>query len=184
MKIARMGHPVLGSPASPVEDPESDVIRRMVADMIDTMADAGGVGLAAPQVYAPVRLVIFHIPPARDADERYEDAGLAGEDDEAPLTVLINPAFEPLGEDVLGAWEGCLSVPGMTGFVPRYRSIRYWGASLGGEKIERRVTGFHARVVQHELDHLDGLLFPMRMTDLGRFGFSEEIRRHDFSEES
>lgn len=183
LKIARMGHPVLGSPADLVRDPESDMIRRLVADMIDTMADAGGVGLAAPQVYAPVRLVIFHVPSARDADERYEDAGLAGEDDEAPLTVLINPAFEPQGEDTLGAWEGCLSLPGMTGFVPRYRSIRYWGIGLSGEKIERRVTGFHARVVQHELDHLNGMLFPMRMTDLGRLGFSEEMRRYHIDAE-
>jgi len=183
LKIARMGHPALDGPAGPVKDPESDEIKRLVADMIDTMADAGGVGLAAPQVYAPVRLVIFHVPSALDADERYEDAGLAEEDDETPLTVLINPSFEPQGDDVLCAWEGCLSLPGMTGFVPRHRCIRYWGVGLRGEKIERRATGFHARVVQHELDHLNGMLFPMRMPDLKRFGFSEEMRRYHITEE-
>ncbi|MBF0093307.1 MAG: peptide deformylase [Alphaproteobacteria bacterium] len=163
LKIARMGHPVLRSVASPVEDPASPEIRRLVNDMIETMADAQGVGLAAPQVYVPKRLVIFFVP---------RDRG-----DPVPLTVLINPVVEPLGGETDEVAEGCLSLPGMVGVVPRWTRVRYRGIDMSGNGIVREAEGFHARVVQHECDHLDGVLYPMRMADLSRFGFAEEIRR-------
>ena len=178
LKIARMGHPVLGGPADMVEDPGSDRIRRLAADMAETMLESDGVGLAAPQVHVPLRLVVFHVPPALEAEDRYLDSGLSDDDEGMPLTVLINPEYTPTDETTTeSAWEGCLSLPGMTGDVPRFRDILYKGTGLDGERIERQASGFHARVVQHELDHLDGVLFPMRMPDLRRFGFSEEMRR-------
>lgn len=164
-KIARMGHPVLARPAQPVEDARSPEIRRLIADMIDNMEDASGAGLAAPQVHVPLRLVIFHAPPLRTEGEA------------VPLTVLINPVIEPLDDEMRVAYEGCLSLPGLTGAVPRWNRIRYRGVGRDGEPIERVAEGFHARVVQHECDHLDGVLYPARMTDLTTFGFVEEVRR-------
>lgn len=166
LKIARMGHPVLMSPARPVADPTAPEIRRLVADMLDTLADARGAGLAAPQVHVPLRLVIFRV-----AGERTEDGA------EVPLTVLVNPIVEPLGDEVVEAWEGCLSIPGLTGRVPRFARIGYRGLDLEGRPVERLAEGFHARVVQHECDHLDGILYPMRMTDRASLGFVEEIQR-------
>lgn len=166
LKIARMGHPVLRRRADAIADPTSPEVARLVADMIETLADAGGVGLAAPQVHVPWRLVMFFVPPGRGQD---------GED--VPLTVLANPVIEPLGEEMAEAFEGCLSIPGMSGMVARYTRIRYSGLGLDGAPIVREASGFHARVVQHECDHLDGVLYPMRMNDLTRFGFNEEIRR-------
>ncbi|MBL6958411.1 MAG: peptide deformylase [Rhodospirillales bacterium] len=177
LKIARMGHPVLCRPADPVEDPTSDGIKVLVSDMLETLADAGGVGLAAPQVHYPLRLVIFHVPAARAAAERYQDAGLDEDQGEVPLTVLINPEIEPLADDTAEAFESCLSLPGMMGAVPRYTHIRYRGVGLDGQPIEREAKDFHARVVQHECDHLDGTLYPMRMSDLSRFGFIEDMKR-------
>ena len=168
LKIARMGHPVLAGPAEPVDDPTASAIRRLVADMVETMADADGIGLAAPQVHIPKRVVIFHIPAHRDG-------GPDGR--ERPLTVLVNPWIEPLGDEMDTDWEGCLSLPRLTGAVPRFVNIRYGGAGLDGETIEETVSGFHARVVQHECDHLDGILYPQRMEDLSLFGFVDEIRR-------
>lgn len=167
LKIARMGHPVLRRPAAPVEDPRAPEIARLVADMTDTLDDSGGVGLAAPQVYVPLRLVIFKVPAAR------------GEEGEGvlPLTVLINPVIEPLGDEVASQVEACLSLPDMAGLVPRPARIRYSGVGLDGQTIEREAGGFHARVVQHEVDHLDGILYPMRMPDLTTFGYVEEIRK-------
>ena len=162
LKIARMGHPVLRRPAEPVADPTAPAIRQLVADMIETLADVGGRGLAAPQVHVPLRLVIFHVP--------------EHEDDLGPLTVLANPVIEPLSDEVEDGWEGCLSVPGLRGMVPRHTRIRYAGVAPTGERIERTAEGFHARVVQHECDHLDGLLYPMRMTDLGKLVFESEMR--------
>jgi peptide deformylase len=173
LKIARMGHPVLSRPAEPVEDPGDPEIRRLIRDMIETMADAPGVGLAAPQVHVPKRLVIFHLPPDR-AEDSEDDAGEMAED--VPLTVLINPTVEPLGDELALGWEGCLSVPGLTGLVPRFTRIRYTGQSPGGRSIDRIAEGFHARVVQHECDHLDGVLYPMRMRDLSQLGFLDEMR--------
>ncbi len=183
LKIARMGHPVLIGKAQPVNDPQSDEIRRLASDMADTLNDAGGVGLAAPQVHAPLRLMIFHVPTPNEAEARYADAGLDEEEGGVPLTVLINPEFEPLNENEDFGWEGCLSLPGLTGLAPRYARIRYKGLGLDGQEIERQASGFHARVVQHELDHLDGVLFPSRMPDLKHFGFSEEIRRYHLAPE-
>ncbi|MFN3076018.1 MAG: peptide deformylase [Alphaproteobacteria bacterium] len=174
LKIARMGHPVLARPALPVQDPTSPRIRRLVEDMMETMKTASGVGLAAPQVGVPLRLVLFHIPAGR---RRTEDAEEYGDPTEGvPLTVLINPQIEPLDETVVAAFEACLSIPGMTGLVPRHHRIRYRGVGLDGQEILREAEGFHARVVQHECDHLDGVLYPMRMSDLTTFGFADEIR--------
>jgi peptide deformylase len=170
LKIARMGNPVLRMPAAAVEDPTAPWVRRLVDDMIETMEDAGGTGLAAPQVHQPWRIVVFFV-----AGERL--SGLPG-DVAQDLTVLINPVVEPLGRERAFGWEGCLSVPGMRGIVPRHLRIRYRATGRDGETIEREVEGFHARVVQHECDHLDGILYPQRMTDLRLLFFLEELQRH------
>ena len=163
LKIARMGHPVLRKPAEPIEDPTAPEIHALVGHMVETMEDAGGIGLAAPQVYVPKRMVIFHVPAERD------------EDGEATtLTLLINPVIEPLGPEQALAWEGCLSVPGLRGLVPRFTRIRYAGMGLDGSLIDQIAEGMHARVVQHECDHLDGVLYPMRMTDMSQLVFESE----------
>ncbi len=178
LKIARMGHPVLATPAAEVADPTARAVRRLVGDMIETMLDASGAGLAAPQVHAGVRVVVFRAPPERSEGDD-DDAGGDEDSATAPVTALINPVIEPLGEDRVLGWEGCLSVPGMTGAVPRHTRIRYRGLTLAGQEIVREATGFHARVVQHECDHLDGILYPMRIEDLSLFGFEEEIQRRN-----
>lgn len=172
LKIARMGHPVLARRADPVSDPTAPEIRRLVADMVETMEDAQGAGLAAPQVHVPLRVVVFQAPTGRaegklSESERYDHT--------APLTVLINPAIEILDPSVEGGWEGCLSVPGMRGWVERPRHIRYAGYDTEGRRIVRAAKGFHARVVQHECDHLEGLLYPQRMRDMKKFLFESEI---------
>ena len=170
LKIARMGHPVLGRRADPVADPTTPAIGRLLADMADTLADAGGVGLAAPQVHVPLRIVLFCVPEARRI----------GSDDASgpvPLTCLINPVVEPLGDETEEGWEACLSVPGLTGLVPRFTRIRYRGLTPAGGELMREASGFHARVVQHECDHLDGVLYPRRMRDLSNLGFVEEMQR-------
>jgi peptide deformylase len=171
LKIARMGHPVLRRPAEPVADPAAPDVQRLVADMVETMIDANGAGLAAPQVHVPLRGVIFQAPPNRatapeDAEEAFDHS--------APLTVLINPEIELLTEEREEGWEGCLSVPGLRGLVPRATHLRYRGVDAQGERIEREARGFHARVVQHECDHLDGVLYPQRMTDLSKLLFESE----------
>jgi len=173
LKIARMGHPVLAQKAAAVPDPTAPAIRQLVRSMIETMADANGAGLAAPQVHVPLRLAIFQAPEERAEDnlseaERYDHT--------APLTVLINPELEIVGDEMEGGWEGCLSIPGMRGFVERPAHIRYRGVDLDGKAIERTARGFHARVVQHELDHLDGILYPQRMRDLTKLIFESEAR--------
>ena len=173
LKIARMGHPVLRVPADPVADPGASEIKRLIADMIDTMRDARGVGLAAPQVYVAKRVVIFRVPSDRIEDE--EDDEPSG--DPQPLTVLINPEIEPLSEELTVDWEACLSVPGMMGMVSRFAHIRYRGIAADGTPVERIAEDFHARVVQLECDHLDGLLYPLRMTDFSQFGFVDELKR-------
>ena len=170
LKIARMGNPVLRERAAEVDDPKAPWVRRLVRDMLETMEDAGGTGIAAPQVHAPHRVVTFFV-----AGERMTD--LPG-DGEQPLTVLINPVIEPIGVDVEYGWEGCLSVPGMRGIVRRHRHIRYRAVGLDGRPFEREAGGFHARVVQHECDHLDGILYPQRLTDLRHLFFVEELQRH------
>lgn len=169
-KIARMGHPVLREPARPVADPLAEDIQRLIADMQETLVDAEGVGLAAPQVFVSLALFLFFVPPARQ-DESSDAAGV-------PLTVLINPEIEPLDDTRVHDWEGCLSMPGLLGAVPRWQSIRYRGLDGCGVPIEREAHGFHARVVQHEYDHLRGVLYPERMDDLTRLGFADELRRH------
>jgi peptide deformylase len=168
LKIARMGHPVLSEPAKPVVDPTASEIRRLVDDMWETLRDIGGAGLAAPQVHVPLRVVIFHVPASR-ADR--EGAAPVGP------TALINPEIAFLGEELLEGWEACLSVPGLTGWVPRHAMVRYGGLTPEGVRLEREASGFHARLVQHECDHLDGVLYPARMTDLSRLMFVEEMQR-------
>ena len=164
LKIARMGHPILTQVAPPVDDPTSLPIRRLIDHMAETMADAEGIGLAAPQIYRSLRLILFF-----DADHR-DDAR------DAPPVVLINPVVEPLGEVVEEGWEGCLSIPGLRGIVPRFARIGYRGLTPEGTTIEREAGGLHARVVQHEVDHLDGILYPMRMIDLRQLSFESELK--------
>jgi len=170
LKIARMGNPVLRTPAAVVDDPMAPWVRRLVADMIETMDDAGGTGIAAPQVHEPHRIVVFRVPAERITEMRGDTA--------QDLTVLLNPVIEPLGSERAFGWEGCLSVPELRGVVPRHLRIRYRGTGLEGEIIEREVEGFHARVVQHECDHLDGVLYPQRITDHRLLVFLEELQRH------
>jgi peptide deformylase len=176
LKIARMGHPVLKRRADPVADPTAPEIHKLINDMVDTLVDIGGAGLAAPQVHVPLRVVIFHVPGARLAAEEGSDpAKTAG----VPLTALINPEIAPLSDDLAEGLEACLSVPGLAGMVPRHTHIRYRALAPDGQWIEREARGFHARVVQHECDHLDGILYPMRMRDLTSLGFVEELRRFE-----
>ena len=170
LKIARMGNPVLRAPAATVEDPSAPWVGRLVEDMIETMEDAGGTGLAAPQVHQPWRIVVFFV-----SDERLTE--LPG-DVAQDLTVLINPVVEPLGQERAFGWEGCLSVPGLRGVVPRHLRIRYRAVGLDGKSIERVAEGFHARVVQHECDHLDCILYPQRLADPRHMFFIEELQRH------
>jgi len=163
--VLRMGHPVLRERAKPVEKLGSPELRALVQDMKDTMAAKNGAGLAAPQIGVGQRVVIFGV----QKNPRYPDA------EEVPFTVLVNPKLVMLTREVEEDWEGCLSVPGMRGVVPRYRKLRYSGFDEEGNPIERVAEGFHARVVQHECDHLDGILYPQRMTDLSKLGFNEEL---------
>jgi peptide deformylase len=179
-KIARMGHPVLGRVAKPVADPADPELHRLVADMIETMIDANGAGLAGPQVHESLRVVVFQAPPERADPEAGEDEAF---DHTAPLTVLLNPVIEVLGPELDGGWEGCLSVPGLRGYVERPGHIRYSGLDLKGNRIERVARGFHARVVQHECDHLDGILYPQRMTDLTKLIFETEAKHWRRDEE-
>ena len=168
LKIARMGHPVLLRRADEIPDPTARDIRRLAEDMVETMRDAEGVGLAGPQIHVSRRIIVFYAP-----EGRAEGAGGHGS---APLTALINPVYQPLSAEKALGWEGCLSIPGLTGAVPRYAHIGYRGYSPTGELIEREATGFHARVVQHEIDHLDGVLYTMRMDDLSLLSFTEELK--------
>ncbi len=172
LKIARMGHPVLLQRAAPVPDPTHPEIQRLVDDMIETMLDAGGVGLAAPQVHVPLRLFVFHLPAARASEDAAEGAAGA-----LPPQALVNPEFVPLGDERRHGWEGCLSIPGLRAAVPRFTQIRYAGLGRDGDTVTREASGLHAVIVQHEYDHLDGILYPMRMTDFSKWGFNEELAR-------
>ena len=158
-----MGDPRLWQKSRPVEN--FGDLKELLADMRDTMVHLNGAGLAAPQIGVPLRVVIFGVT----ANPRYPDI------EPVPDTVLINPVLTPLSDEMEEGWEGCLSVPGMRGWVPRYRRLMYSGFDEHGSKFERTVDGFHARVVQHEVDHLDGVLYPMRIRDLTKFGFNEEL---------
>ena len=169
LKIARMGHPVLLQRADPVPDPTAPEIRRLVTDMMETMEDAMGSGLAAPQVHVPLRLFVFRANADRASGDP-EDIGM-------PNTVVINPEIELIPGDERLRWEGCLSIPGLRAAVPRAWRIRYRGVDTNNAPITHEVTGFHAGVVQHEYDHLDGILYPMRMKDFSLFGFNEELAR-------
>src|SRR5207248_11019415 len=173
LKIARMGHPVLAGMAAPVRDPAAPEIKRLVEDMIETMQDANGAGLAAPQVHAPLRVVVFQAPSSRTEESLSQAEAF---DHTSPLTVLINPVIEVLDPTLEGGWEGCLSVPGMRGWVERPRHIRYSGYDADGQRIDRTARGFHARVVQHECDHTDGILYPQRMRDISKLIFESEMR--------
>ena len=187
LKIARMGHPLLRRAAEVVDDLMAPSIHRLIQDMIDTLADTGGVGLAAPQVHVSKRIVIFHVPEGRalspeeevEAMERGDGINLKdvsrSVSEAVPMTVLINPTIEALDDEIVSGVEGCLSLPGMLGVVPRYKRIRYKAVMPDGSEIKREASGFHARVVQHECDHLDGILYPTRMADLSTFGYSEEM---------
>jgi len=164
-EVLKMGDPRLNRRASEVTAFDTVALRALLQDMRDTMASLDGAGLAAPQTGVDLRVVIFGVT----ANPRYPDA------EPVPETVLINPVITPLGEDIEEGWEGCLSVPGLRGWVPRYARIRYRGVDERGQALERTVEGFHARVVQHECDHLDGILYPMRIRDFTRFGFIDAL---------
>ncbi|MFO1363277.1 MAG: peptide deformylase [Burkholderiales bacterium] len=163
--ILRMGDPRLLERAQPVAAFDTPELHALVADMRDTMAARAGAGLAAPQIGVGLRVVIFGV----HANPRYPDA------EEVPDTVLVNPVLEPVDDEMVEGWEGCLSVPGMRGLVPRYRRLRYRGYDERGATLDRTVADFHARVVQHEVDHLDGILYPRRIRDLTRFGFIDAL---------
>lgn len=163
--VLRMGDARLLQPAAPVTAFGTPELSALIADMFDTMAAEGGVGLAAPQIGVGLRVVIFGF----EHSERYPDAP------PVPMTILVNPLITPLSDDLEDGWEGCLSVPGLRGVVPRHTRIRYQGFTPAGEPIERIAEGFHARVVQHECDHLDGTLYPMRVRDFSRFGFTDVL---------
>ncbi|WP_298216422.1 peptide deformylase [Acidocella sp.] len=168
LKIARLGHPVLLARAAPVEDAAAPDIQGLICALAETMADAGGVGLAAPQVHVPLRLFVFHVPASR---------ARAGA--EIPPRAVINPILTPV--EAAGRetdWEGCLSIPGLRAAVPRWRQVWLAGLDEAGEPFEEILSGFAARVVQHETDHLDGVLYPMRVEDLRLFGYNEEIERY------
>ena len=163
--VLRMGDPRLLQVSAPVSAFGTPELRELVQDMQDTMAAMNGAGIAAPQIGVQLQVVIFGV----GANPRYPDA------DQVPYTVLCNPAITPLGDTEEEGWEGCLSVPGMRGVVPRHARVRYTGCDLDGNPIDRTVEGFHARVVQHECDHLWGILYPMRIRDMSRFGFTEAL---------
>ncbi|EHH68616.1 peptide deformylase [Gluconobacter morbifer] len=167
LKIARMGNPVLHQVATPVSDPGSPEIRRLVGDMLETMADARGAGLAAPQVHNPLRLFVYHVPANR----------VANPEDSLLPRVLINPEITPVGDDMMVCSEGCLSIPGLRGDVPRHAKIHYRGLDMNGNVLEGEAAGFHANVLQHEYDHLEGILYPQRIQNFSRFGYVGEIVR-------
>jgi peptide deformylase len=160
-----MGDPLLLEKAKPITDYDTPELHQLISDMIETMVDADGAGLAAPQIGKSIQLVIFGF----SDNERYPDEG------PIPLTILINPVITPLEESLEDGWEGCLSVPGMRGVVPRYTKINYKGFDQFGKPIDRDVSEFHSRVVQHECDHLLGILYPMRIKDLRLFGYQDTL---------
>ena len=161
--VLRMGEPLLFAKAEPVARFDTPELHALIQDMHDTMALMNGAGIAAPQIGVSLRVVIFGV----GSNPRYPDA------EQVPYTVLINPELRPVGDVLEDGWEGCLSVPGMRGLVPRYTRLHYTGFGQFGQPIDRLVSGFHARVVQHECDHLDGILYPMRIQDLTNFGYTD-----------
>jgi len=164
-RVLKMGEPLLYRRADPIDTFDTPVLHELVQDMFDTMAALNGAGLAAPQIGVSLRVVIFGF----EANPRYPDV------QPVPKTVLVNPELEPLGAEREDGWEGCLSVPGLRGLVTRHRRLRYRGFDASGARIDRTVEGFHARVVQHECDHLDGILYPMRLSDWRLLRFEETM---------
>ena len=164
-EVLRMGDPRLWQKSLPVEQFDTPELNALLQDMRDTMAHLNGAGLAAPQIGVGVRVVIFGV----SSNPRYPDV------EEVPDTVLVNPVITPLSSEMEEGWEGCLSVPGMRGWVPRHTRLKYAGYDEHGKRFVREVSGFHARVVQHECDHLDGVLYPMRIRDFTRFGFNDAL---------
>tara|TARA_Y100001970_G_C13945232_1_gene705291 strand:+ start:232 stop:759 length:528 start_codon:yes stop_codon:yes gene_type:complete len=162
LKIAKLGHPVLLKKGNEIKEFSTDSLKKIVYDMSETMIDYNGIGLAAPQVHLSKRIIIFRNPDNKEK-ERIQ------------ITPLINPIFDPIGDEKEDDWEGCLSIPGMQGLVSRYKKIKYHGYDLHGNKIENTAEGLHARVVQHEIDHLNGILYIARLTDKKAFGFEKEI---------
>ena len=178
LEIARMGQPVLRRRAAPVTLPLDAAMRRLLDDMVETMAAAHGTGLAAPQVFQPLRAIVFKVDAERQRRSVAQLADLPAPEtagQEVAVTRLLNPEVEPIAGTVDEGGEACLSIPGLTGRVPRWRHIRYRGVDPEGQRIERVASGFHARLVQHEVDHLDGVLYPERMRDLATLAFVEEI---------
>lgn len=181
LKIARMGHPVLRTKARPLEAAEirSPAVQQLIDDMFETMAEYQGVGLAAPQIHASVRLFVAGIPARKGNDDDKDDEhDQDDEDDEMPLIALINPEITPVGKEVAEDWEGCLSIPDIRGRVPRARSIVARGYDRNGKRIEIKVSGFSARVIQHETDHLNGVLFFDRMKSFQTLTFLDEFGRY------
>ena len=164
-RVLKMGDPLLYRKAEPVKGFKTPELDALVADMFDTMAALNGAGLAAPQIGVSQRVVIFSV----ESNPRYPDV------EPVPTTVLINPILTPIGDEMEEGWEGCLSVPGLRGLVTRHQSLRYTGFDQNGTPIDRTVSGFHARVVQHECDHLDGILYPMRLRDIRLLGFEDAL---------
>ena len=177
LKIARMGHPILKQISKEVPDPTAPDVARLVSSMIETMNDAEGTGLAAPQVHMPWRIVVYKVMADRIGGEVSPQIKNEG----VPTTVLINPVVEPIGDETDVSFEACLSVPGMAGPVERFRRINLTYQNLSGEKLELLAEGFHARVIQHECDHLDGILYPVRIKDLSQFGFVDELGKQEES---
>ncbi|GBR04233.1 peptide deformylase [Acetobacter oeni] len=169
LKIAKMGHPVLLEKAAPVGNIDDPAIQSLIDDMIETMHDAAGVGLAAPQVYVSKRIFVYHVPKSRQQGTGDEEDG---------VRILINPVIIPEGDEQVLRPEGCLSIPGLRGWIPRYSQVRYEGFDRDGRVVSGIARGFHANVIQHEADHLDGILYPMRMKNLGMMGFEAEFSRY------
>jgi peptide deformylase len=164
-RVLKMGDPLLYRKAEPVQQFNTPELDKLIADMFDTMAELSGAGLAAPQIGVSQRVVIFGV----EANPRYPHV------EPVPTTVLVNPMLTPIGADMEDGWEGCLSVPGLRGLVSRHLHLRYTGFDQHGKPIDRTVSGFHARVVQHECDHLDGILYPMRLRDIRLLGYEEAL---------
>ncbi len=162
LKISKIGHPILLKKTSEILEFSTNYIKKIIYDMSETMIDYNGIGLAAPQVHISKSIIIFRNP---DVEEK----------DNINVTALINPKFDPVGQDTEDDWEGCLSIPGMQGLVRRYKKIKYFGYDMEGNKIQNEVTGLHARVIQHEIDHLNGILYTSRLAHKDAFGFEKEI---------
>ncbi len=164
LKIAKFGHPVLLKKSHEIKEFSRDSLKKIVYDMSETMIDYSGIGLAAPQVHLSKRMIVFRNPDIPESKN-------------IKITPLLNPEFIALGKETEDDWEGCLSIPGMQGLVRRFKKIKYYGYDLDGNKIESEAQGLHARVIQHEIDHLDGILYPSRLANKNAFGYEKEIKQ-------